>query len=150
METIDIRLNVRAPVEKVWRVLSDHEGYADYKGVSQAKLLVKGHTEKNGLGAVRLIKARGVRFIEEIVSFDPPKRFEYIVRRCNLPLKHELGSIELNTWGGETEIHWVSKYEVPLPLIGEMMAKIFQPITSRRFLRLLEQMKEKLEEKSSA
>ncbi len=149
METIDIRLNVNASVERVWTVLSDHEGYQDYKGVSQAKLLVKGHHEKNGLGAVRLIKARGVRFIEEIVSYNPPKRFEYIVRRCNLPLNHELGSIELTARGGETEIHWVSRYEVPLPLIGEMLAKIFQPITSKGFLRLLEQMKEKLEEKGS-
>jgi hypothetical protein len=76
MQTIDIGTHLHALIERVWEFFSDYEGYTSFKGVSKAKLLQEGSSEKNGVGAVRMVRVTGVTFIEDIVTFDPPYRLE--------------------------------------------------------------------------
>ena len=56
METIEVRVDIQAPIQKVWDRFSDHEGYVHFRGVSEARLLEPGARERNGVGAVRKIR----------------------------------------------------------------------------------------------
>ena len=124
MVNIDVTQYINAPREKVWEILSDHEGYTAFKGVSMAKLLKPGGKEKNGLGAVREVKVFGVTFIEDIVGFDPPSCLEYHVSKCSIPMNHKLGRVEFTPRGEGTEVHWVSQTETVQPIIGGLLGKI--------------------------
>jgi len=81
METIDIAIRIRAPIERAWELLSDQEGYTFAKQVSKAELLKEGRDDKNGVGAILRIRAMGATIVWEVVGFDPPHRFEYRITK---------------------------------------------------------------------
>jgi uncharacterized protein YndB with AHSA1/START domain len=145
VETIDIRMHFRAPIEKVWELLSDHEGYVFIKEVSLAKLLQEGRDHRNGVGAVRKVRLQGVTFVEDIVTFDPPRCLEYRVKKCTIPIRHEIGRMEFTPVGDGTDLHWTSRFELPLPLVGKMLEPLLCRSTSKAFLSALEQARARLE-----
>lgn len=145
MQTIDVTIRIRAPIERVWELISDHESYTFFKNVSEAKLLKEGTLEKNGLGAVRKVRVLGVTFVEDIVAFDPPKCLEYRVKKCTLPIRHEIGCMTLANRGEGTDIHWVTRFETPIPLVGRILAPILRGIFSKEFRSCLKQAKTRLE-----
>ncbi len=150
METVELKVYIHAPVEDVWEKLSDYEGYADLSDVREAKLLRPGEKERNGLGAVRRVNVMGVVFIEDITAFDPPRRLEYHVKKCSIPLKHKLGRMDLTPRGEGTEIHWTTIIEIPIPIIGGLMTKISRLITRDTFYNVLLEMKEEMEAREGA
>ncbi len=149
MKTIDVSLHIEAPVEDVWDFLTDHEGMTFAREVSMAKLLREGDTERNGVGALRKVRAVGVTFEEEITRFDRPNCMEYRVRKCTIPTRHELGRIELTPEGSGTEIHWISRFESPVPIIGPLTDPLAKRIMGWLFLSGLKQAKQKLEAPSA-
>ncbi len=145
MINIEVTQHINAPREKVWEILSDHEGYIAFKGVSLAKLLKPGDKERNGLGAVREVKLLGVTFIEDIVTFEPPQLLEYHVKECSMPIKHEIGRVELKSKNNGTEIYWISRAEPLLPVIGGLLGKAFTPVYRYIFKQVLLNIKNRLE-----
>ena len=145
METIDVRMHFQAPAEKVFDLLADHEGYVFIKEVSSSELLREGREHKNGVGAVRRVRLLGITFVEDIVGFDPPRRLEYRVRRCTLPIRHDIGRIDLTPVEGGTDLHWISRFELALPLAGRFLAPLLRRTMSRTFLSALDQAKARLE-----
>ncbi|MEW6443541.1 MAG: SRPBCC family protein [bacterium] len=146
METIHVNIHIRAPAEKVWSLFSDHQGYTFIRRVSEARLLEPGREERNGLGAVRRIRILGVTFLEDIVGFDPPRRLEYRVRECTLPIRHEIGRLDFASRGDGTDINWVSRFEVPVPIVGPIFAAACRRVFSRVFQGALEEARLRLEE----
>lgn len=90
--TVHIETTVRAPIQLVFDRLTDHEAMNEWPGVSKCRLIEEG-TPRNGVGAVRAIKAGGVTLHEKVVHFEPPTRFEYQIIK-GLPVSH-LGSVTL-------------------------------------------------------
>jgi uncharacterized protein YndB with AHSA1/START domain len=148
METIEVKIHIQAPIEKVWRLFSNHEGYTFIRRVSEAKLLKPGRTEENGLGAVRRIRILGVTFIEDIVAFDPPSLLEYHVRECTLPIRHEIGRMQFTPTDRGTDVHWVSRFEMQVPVVGGLLARISHRIFGRVFQGALSEAKARLEASS--
>jgi uncharacterized protein YndB with AHSA1/START domain len=147
MQTIDISEHIHAPVERVWEFFTNHEGYIVFKGCSKAKLLEEGRDERNGAGAVRLERVLWVTFIEDIVTFDPPNRLEYRVKKSTIPgLWHEIGTMDFTTCGTATDVHWVTRFEVRIPLVGWLMAPILRIVFGTVFQNLLTQAKAILED----
>jgi uncharacterized protein YndB with AHSA1/START domain len=146
MQTIDVNTHIHVPVERVWELFSDYEGYTRLKGVSKARLLAEGREERNGVGAVREVRALGVTFVEDIVTFDAPHRLEYRVKKSTVPMQHEIGTMDFTTCGDATDVHWVSRFDLNIPFIGPILAPVLCRIFNAAFQDFLNQSKAILEE----
>ncbi len=145
METIDVKVYIHAPAGKVWEILGDHEKYTLFEGVTKARLIRPGAEERNGVGAVREVKVGPISFIEEIMAYKPPWLLEYRVKKCSAPLRHQLGRVDLIPRGEGTEVHWLSRFEVPVPLVGGLLAKGTRLFFQNGFYEALMSLKESLE-----
>src|SRR5688572_11210652 len=104
MHQIEVRAEIRAPLTRVFDAFSDHERFFRGHGVKRCVVTTVGKTERNGLGAIREIDAGGALFREEVVHFERPTRFDYLIRSVTLrgrrlPMEHELGWIEFSESG---------------------------------------------------
>lgn len=119
MFSISVERIINKPIDEVFRVLSEHANYSQFKGVEKSSLLKEGDTELNGLGAVREIQAAGATLHEEIVAFEPPHIIGYkIIYSKPLPYDHQLGEVRLSVVDGKTHVHWRSKGHIKIPLLG--------------------------------
>lgn len=145
METIDVSMHFDAPIEQVWELFTDYEGYTDIKEVSSAKLLQEGRDDRAGVGAVRQVRLQGITFVEDIVTFEPPNCLEYRVKKCTMPIRHEIGRMEFTPSKDGTDLHWTSRFEFPVPLVGKRLEPLLCRRMSKTFMSCLEQAKTKLE-----
>ena len=126
MPTVRVEQVVDASRDALFAVLTDHEGYGRFPGVKKCELIQTGHTDRNGLGALRRVYLGGPAVLdEEIVAYDAPHHFEYrIVRARPVPVKHTLGRVEFEAIGpSRTKVVWVSTFEIRLPVIGKSISK---------------------------
>jgi uncharacterized protein YndB with AHSA1/START domain len=145
METAVIKAYIHAPAERVWHEITDHEGLARFRGVTRARLLRPGNPERNGVGAQREVVLGRIRFVEDVVRFEPPVVMEYRVRECTVPLRHELGRIRLRERGAGTEIHWTTTFHLDLPVVGRAATRLLRALVCDGFLGLLLELKDELE-----
>lgn len=155
MYELEIRETFRAPIAKVFEALSDHEQFFRGHGVARAVVTTPGTTEKNGLGAVRTIDALGMQFTEEVTRFERPARFDYQIRSVTLfgrplPMRHELGWLELSETTAGTVVVWRTRFTFEIPWIGERVARLASLRLKRGFRGLLRQAKGELERARSA
>lgn len=115
---------MKASPERVFEVLSNHEGYTRFPGVRAATLLRAGSTDRNGVGALRRIAVGPAWFEEEILSFAPPASFEYKIIRARPPIEHEQGSVTVTPVEEGCEVVWTTRFAVKLPLIGGLATAI--------------------------
>ena len=109
-DTIDIQ----APIERVFERLVDHEAMSDWPGIAYCRLVREG-TPRNGLGAIREMRARGLRLVEEVVHYEPPVRYDYSIRK-GLPVDH-LGSVTLAPKDGGVRLTWEIRMRSRWPLV---------------------------------
>jgi hypothetical protein len=94
---------------------------SDWPGVTHSRLTSEGSEERNGLGAIRVVRARGLDIHEEVVHFDRPNGYEYKITK-GLPVKH-LGSAGLtDLGGGTTRLAWDVRLSSRLPLAARLIA----------------------------
>jgi hypothetical protein len=74
-------------VEDVFTAISDHENYYRFPGFTDSLLLEPGHSEKNGRGALRLLKAGRASFKERITYFESPVRRQTLWNQLALFLR---------------------------------------------------------------
>jgi len=98
-----------------------------------------------GVGALRLVRILGVAFVEECVTYDRPHRFEYRVKKSIIPIQHKIGTMDFTACGTATDLHWVSSFELPIPLIGWLLAPVLCHIFTILFQDFLNQAKAILE-----
>ena len=138
MAKIDLDKTLAAPIDEVFELLSDHAGYTRFRGFSTAEMVREGTEERNGVGALRRLVVRPLRFEEEITAFERPTRMDYVIRRVNIPLRHEGGTIELSEAAGGTRVRWRSVFTVPVPVAGPALAAPLALAIRRGFVRLLD------------
>lgn len=146
MERIVVRRVIPAPIEAVFDRLTDHARYKEFKGIDQSVLQKEGTTEKNGLGAVRLIKAGFSKFTEEVVEFERPYRMGYQITKTNLPsMRHHGGLLRFSTTAeGHTQVEWTSDIEFTLPWLGGLMEGSMKTNGQKAFGSLLKQVEREL------
>ena len=137
--SIRIERRLDAPPTTVFEIVADHARYDRFDGIRRSQLVEPGDPDPNGLGAVRWLWLGPLRFEEEITAFEPPRRFDYLITGVKtLPFRHEGGSIRLEPDGTGTRAVWTSSFEIPIPLIGGAMDRIFKRQLERGFARVLE------------
>jgi uncharacterized protein YndB with AHSA1/START domain len=138
LATIHLQKTLAAPIDRVFELLTDHAGYTEFRGFSEAGLLQEGPEDRNGVGAIRRLSIRGLRFDEEITAFERPTRMDYLIREVNLPVVHERGTIRLTAQGDATAIDWRSTFSVTTPIVGGALAAVLAVSLKRGFARLLD------------
>jgi uncharacterized protein YndB with AHSA1/START domain len=115
---VEHRVRVRAPIEYVFERITDHEAMASWPGITWCKLVREGQP-RNGLGAVRRIRAGGVTLDEEVVQFEPPRRYDYSIIK-GLPVTHR-GTVTLREEGGAVEVRWRVDLDSRVPLVAQIV-----------------------------
>ena len=92
---------------------------AEWPGVQSVRLVRDGAPERNGLGAIRRVKLLGLTLDEEVVRWDPPHRFDYVIIK-GLPVRH-LGKLELTEEGDETTLTWRITLASRVPLLAALV-----------------------------
>lgn len=137
--SIRVERRLDAPPEAVFEIVADHARYDRFDGIRRSELVEPGNLDPNGLGAVRWVWLGPLRFEEEITVFEPPRRFDYLIRAVKtLPFRHEGGSIRLDPDGTGTRAVWTSSFEIPILVIGGAMDRIFKRQLERGFAHVLE------------
>jgi hypothetical protein len=127
MVTVDVTTLVQAPLDATFAAMADHAALGAHMGGS-SRLLTPGSEDPNGLGAVREIRSGGVRFVEEIVAFDAPHSYRYLILSCTLPIRHHKGEVTLVAEPDGTRIHWTSVFSIGVPLLGRHL----EPLAARQ------------------
>jgi uncharacterized protein YndB with AHSA1/START domain len=138
MRSVHVTRTIPAPAEDVFDLLADHANYERFRGINGSELVTEGKPAPNGVGALRRIKVTPLSFDEEITAYDRPSRLDYLIVKLNVPFEHHGGKITLEPDGGATRVDWRSSFTVPTPVIGGLQERIWQPVLSRGFRRVLE------------
>ncbi len=136
--SINLERRLDAPPAAVFEVLTDHARYDRFDGIRRAEVIEQGDPAPNGLGAVRRIWIGPLRFEEKMTAFEPPSGFDYLITRVNIPFRHEGGSIRLTADGDGTRAVWTSSFEIPIPVVGGLLDRIFATRLERGFGATLE------------
>lgn len=136
MPLIHARQRFDAPPAAVFAALSDHVAFLSGGGV-RCRLLRDGDAGRDGIGAVREVRIGGLVLVEDIVAFESPRHYAYLIRTLSttrgrsLPIHHERGWLEFAADGGGTVVDWRSRFEIAVPLLG----RVFAPLVALRIRR---------------
>jgi uncharacterized protein YndB with AHSA1/START domain len=137
MTTIQTERTIAAPVERVFDLLTDHANYKQFPGLTASKLVRDGEPEANGTGALRKVSAGPIHFEEEVTAFERPTRMDYVIRKVNMPLDHEGGTMLFESRDGGTHVTWRSTFEFTTPGVGGLMGGVGAPAIRGSFARIL-------------
>ena len=107
------------PPERVFAALTDHVAFGRALG-EDIRIEREGVPAPNGLGAVRVIHARGLTIREEVVAWETPKAMDYRVV-AGAPLHNHLGEIRFVPEGGGTRVDYRIRFDWPWYLGGALV-----------------------------
>jgi len=127
---------VTAPASHVWDVLSDHEGMSHWGPGVSVTLRSEGATDRNGVGAVRVIDAPGPMpsIVEEVVAFDPGRLLSYKAL-SGIPLRNYRGEVVLRAVAAGTEITYTVTADQRVPLVEQAVVKAISLTLLRALVR---------------
>ncbi|MFT7625840.1 MAG: hypothetical protein ACI9WU_005031 [Myxococcota bacterium] len=135
MIEIDVTRRIAASPQAVWDVYTDQEGWTQWAGVGTITLQKAGDTEKNGVGAVRAIKAIGPAIVERVTRADAPERFDYTLI-AGAPVKNHAGSVTFTPDGDGTLVHWSIRFDAAVFGIGWILKLVLNAALKRILSRL--------------
>jgi uncharacterized protein YndB with AHSA1/START domain len=138
MRTVRVERRIPAPAERVFELIADHANYDRFRAITGSELVSEGDPPPNGVGAMRRIRVGPIRFEEEITAYEPSSRLDYLIVRLNLPFDHRGGTMRLSEEEGGTRVEWISTFRIPIPVVGGLQERIWAPILTRGFRRVLE------------
>jgi uncharacterized protein YndB with AHSA1/START domain len=123
MPSFSFDRQIAAPPETVFEVLTDHRGIAKITPVRKAVLEREGSPAPNGLGAIRVLSLLGPPLREEVVAYEPNRRFSYVLL-SGLPARDYLGSVELTPDGAGTRMAYAVKLTPTVPVAGAVVVAV--------------------------
>ena len=135
---VRLEMELEAPLEGVFDAMADHGRYYRFRPISQSELTREGDADKNGVGAVRRLRAGLLRFDEEITAYERPNRLDYLIIDVNVPLDHDGGSIRFEPTKSGTKVLWTSSFRITTPVVGGPLGAAFGLGLRRSFTRMLE------------
>jgi uncharacterized protein YndB with AHSA1/START domain len=117
MASFTYEREVAASPETVWDVLTDHQRYAAITSMRKSVLERQGEPAPNGVGAIRALISVGPPLREEVIAFEPPRRFSYKVI-SGVPVRNHVGTVQLTPQGDGTKIVYAVRTTPTLPLVG--------------------------------
>lgn len=130
MATLDFSRTVAAPPETVFEVLTDHRGMGSFLPVRKIELEREGDPAPNGLGAIRSIHAVGPPIREEVIAYEPPRRFAYRMI-SGAPVRDHVGTVELTPAGEGTRMSYVLETTPRIPVAGFAVVAVIRQVVER-------------------
>ncbi|SDP74367.1 SRPBCC family protein [Desulforhopalus singaporensis] len=130
---------IDASPEEVWSVLTDHDTMGDWC-LFKAKVVRPGDTDPKGLGTQRKVSALGMKILEEIIEWEPHRRFAYTVRSGG-GVKDYRGDLLLSPQDDGTHLRWSMRFRPLIPGGGKPAALLLKKI----FASAVQQLKAKVE-----
>ena len=149
MQTVTVRHMIRAPIEKVFDLISDHANYKQFPGVSDSRLVKLGSPSRNGAGAVRQVRSGLARFTEEITRYERPTRMDYLITRSFPPLRHQGGTVRLEKTPDGTLVTWTTIMEAKIPVLGRLLTPVFARMLTKGFDEILRDIERRLNVRES-
>jgi uncharacterized protein YndB with AHSA1/START domain len=131
MAKFTLQTTVRAPLETVFDVLTDHRGYPSITPIRSVTLEQEGDPAPNGVGAIRALRAVGPAIREQVTEYERPTRFAYKML-SGAPVRDHTGTVTLTSQGNDTYmVYEVESYPVlpgvlGVPVIGVLRVGIKQ------------------------
>ena len=113
---VRVGTEIDAPPAAVWARVSEHEDTPSWVDAAKRVTLTReGSPERNGLGAIRVVEFKPRLWStihEEIVGFDAPKQFEYVLFKGMPGLRDHLGRVAVDDLGdGRSRLRWEVDFE---------------------------------------
>ncbi len=125
MHEIHVRQVFQAPLDRVFATVTDHEGMPAWLP-AKVSLVKQGTPDRNGLGAVRRVVARGLALHEEVVRWEPPKAMDYRIVGFS-PLRDHLGEMRFSSGDdGGTLLDYKIRFRVPWYFGGGLLGSYVQ------------------------
>jgi uncharacterized protein YndB with AHSA1/START domain len=119
-----------APRSAVFAALADPTGWSEwFPGVRRAWY---SSAPPHGVGTIREALVSGTHWVEELIAWDPDRRWAYAVTRSSVPLASaQVECFELEDAPGGTCVRWTLGFEPRLllrvagPLAARQMERVF-------------------------
>jgi uncharacterized protein YndB with AHSA1/START domain len=117
MASFRFEREVAAPPEVVFEVLTDHRGYDRITPLRRAELEREGTPPPNGVGAIRVLSAVGPPLREEVLVYEPGRRFSYKLL-SGLPVRDHVGTVELSPSATGSKVSYAVRTTPTVPVGG--------------------------------
>lgn len=135
---IEIVRDTTASAEAVWRWLADASSWSEWSALTSTKLERDGAPTPDGVGAIRRFARSGGSSREEVVVFDPPHHFAYVLLQ-GLPIRGYRSDVTLTAVGAGTRITWHSEFDDRVPGTGFVIRPFIRFVLSDISKRLVRQ-----------
>jgi carbon monoxide dehydrogenase subunit G len=108
---------VGAPPDVVFDVLTDHRRYAEITPLRKSVLEREGDPAPNGVGAIRVLHSVGPPLREEVIVYEPSRRFSYKLI-SGAPVRDHVATVLLEPVGSGTKVTYALRTNPTLPIVG--------------------------------
>jgi hypothetical protein len=120
---IEHRATTTADPATVYRLLRDGATWPAWGPIDSVELEREGTSEREGVGAVRVLRSGRVKGRDTIAELVENRRFSY-THESSLPVKNYRGDIDLDPLpDGGTAIRWVSEFDPKVPGTGALVRR---------------------------
>src|SRR3954471_1628959 len=126
MATFTVHRSIAAPMDVVFDVITDHEGYADISVFRSSTLEREGDPEPDGAGAIRALKVIGPTIREQVTTFERPSLFEYKAL-SGIPARSHTATIKLGVEGTGTFLSYRVDSVPKLPIPPAVWSAMLRP-----------------------
>ncbi len=131
MSPIEVRAEIPAPVDAVWKRLADVSRHADW--MSDASSIEFVGDSRSGVGTtIRVLTKVGPFRVDDVMTFsawEPPDRMAVV----HVGRVRGTGEFVLRKLGRATEISWLESLDFPWYMGGPVTAMLARPILRRVF-----------------
>lgn len=120
-QRVEVEHRYNATPDAVWEIYVDHARWNEWAGVGASRLVTEGSSDRNGVGAVRGFSGGT---LEEVLSFEPPKRMTYTLTAGLFPIKNHLGEVTLEADGDGTLLRWRCEFDSKIPGMGGLFRRM--------------------------
>jgi uncharacterized protein YndB with AHSA1/START domain len=121
MATIRNEITIKAPLERIWQVLTTPEALDRYDPTVKKSSLVS--VKKSDLGAKRRVEMVDGKnwFEEEITEFKPNEALTYTLTACSFSVRQLKHTYSFQRSGDITKVSQVMEYTVKFGWVGKIL-----------------------------
>ena len=137
---IDFEVPCSATAETAFDVLRDSAGWPSWSAARHASLEREGSPTPDGVGAIRRFRTGPFGSREEVVAFDPPTHFAYLLLE-GIPVRDYRADVTITPTQSGCTIAWHSTFHRKFPGWGaatRVVLKLFLRDNARRLARFAE------------
>lgn len=114
-----------APPDSVWSLLVDATAWSRWSRIPSAAREREGVPAPDGVGAIRQLGLGRLGSREEVVAFEPPHHFAYVLL-TGMPVTNYRADVTLTVDGTGTLITWRARFVPKWPGTGRALEQFFR------------------------